>query len=269
VLPLPRGFKIADNESPQPLNRVYFSFNFFDDLFRSDNRAAGPIVQNIRVFRETFGLEKSCFDGAASIGLRLPLNTFNADGTLPGLAQTSTDVGDLSIILKYAFYRSEDNSFLLSAGLAVTAPTGPGAFAGDRTGSFHDTTVQPFLGYQATGGNCFLHGFAAVDVPTDSNEPTLLFNDIGVGYYLYRAPDPCRFLTAIAPTLEVHVNTPLSHRGGIGPLDPVRASDQVDLTAGVNLEMLQTKRLAFGVVVPTTGPRPFSVEALVQLRCSF
>jgi hypothetical protein len=106
-------------------------------------------------------------------------------------------------------------------------------------------------------------------VPTDSNEPTLLFNDIGVGYYLYRAPDTGRFLTGVAPTLEVHVNTPLSHRGGIDALDPLRASDQVDLTAGVNLELLQTKRLALGVVVPTTGPKPFAVEALLQLRCSF
>jgi hypothetical protein len=269
VLPSPRTFQIADNESPQPLDRVYFSFNYFDNLFQSANRALGGDVRNLRVYSETFGLEKSCLDGAASIGLRLPLNTINADSTLPGLASTSTDVGDLSVILKYAFYRTEDNSRLLSAGLAVTAPTGPGSFAGDRVGRFHDTTVQPFLGYQCTRGNGFLHGFASVDVPTDSNEPTLLFNDLGAGYYLYRSPDAGRFLTGIAPTLEVHVDTPLSHRGGIGPLDPARASDLVDLTAGVNLEFLQAKRLALGVVVPTTGPKPFAIEALVQFRCSF
>ena len=269
LLPSARGFKIADNESPQPRDRVYFSFNYFDDLYGSANRDRGAPIRNIRVYRETFGLEKTCLGGAASVGLRLPLNEFFADTSLAGLTGTPTTVGDLSIILKYALWRSADNSRVVSAGLAVTAPTGPDSFAASGLRRFHSTTLQPFAGYLWAGGNCFLHGFAAVDVPTDANDVTLLFNDLGVGYFLYRAAEPDRFLTAVAPTFEVHVNTPLNHRGGPILANALVPSDVVNLTAGVNLMFLGKTRLGLGVVAPVTGPRPFDVEVVAQLRCSF
>jgi hypothetical protein len=268
ILPSARGFKVADNESPEPRDRAYFSFNFFDDLYGAPNHDLGAPVRNVRVFRETFGLEKTCLDGAASVGLRLPLNSFLADSAFRGLSSNSTDVGDLSVILKATVCRSADNSRLLSAGLAVTAPTGPDTFANDKVGLRHNTTLQPFVGYLWAGNNCYVQGFTAIDAPTGT-DLALLFNDVGLGYFVYRAAQPERFLTALAPTLEVHVNTPLNHRGGFTSADLFRMPDLVDLTAGVNLEFARKTRLAIGVVAPVTGPKPFDVEVIAQFRCRF
>jgi hypothetical protein len=260
LLPSTRGFKIADNESPEPRDRVYFSFNFFDNLFR------GPGARGVNVYRETFGLEKTCLDGAVSVGLRMPLNTLDAPASVTGTAVTPTDVGDLSVILKSVLYRSDDCGRLVSAGLAITAPTGPDSFANDGSRTFHETTLQPFAAFLCARGDFYFQGFSAIDVPTDSHDVTLWFNDLGVGYFLYRACDCDRFLTAVAPTLETHVNTPLNHRNRS---DLAHTPDIVDLTAGVNLEFMQRTRLAVGVVAPVTGPKPFDVEVVVQLRCRF
>jgi hypothetical protein len=269
VLPGTRTFKIAENESPRPDDRVYLSFNFFDDVDGPLNRRLGADLRDIRVFSETFGLEKTFLDGAGSIGLRLPLNTYNADSNLTNLGQASTDVGDLSVILKYALYRDPEQDNYFTAGLAVTAPTGPGSFAGvGNTDQVHATTLQPFVAWLWNGGDWYFQGFSAIDVPT-SADVTLLFNDVGVGYYLYRNPNPDAILTAIAPTLEVHVNTPLNHRGRLTVDNPTGTSDVVDLTAGVNVELFDRARLAVGVVTPVTGPKPFDVEIMAQFRLRF
>src|SRR5436309_2389723 len=80
----------------------------------------------------------------ASVGLRLPLDTYNAANTVPWLDGTSTDIGDLSVIFKYVLWRDEEEGHLISAGLAVTPPTGPGSFAGSNyIKGFHNTGLQP------------------------------------------------------------------------------------------------------------------------------
>jgi hypothetical protein len=269
VVPSTRGFKIADNNSPEPRDRAFFSFNYFDNLFASLNR--GPIaVRNIRAYQETFGLETTFLDGLASVGLSLPLNTLNADTILRSVSGSSTDIGDLSLFLKAVLARSHDGSGLLSAGLAVTAPTGPGSFAGAVRGGpgFHETVLQPFVAY-LYGGDFYVQGFSSLAVPTDSNDVTLFFNDVGVGYFLYQAPASGHLLTAIVPTVEAHFNTPLNHRGTPNLRDPVRQSDIVDLTGGVNFGFADRAWLAVGAAVPVTGPRPFDFEILVQLRLWF
>jgi hypothetical protein len=43
----------------------------------------------------------------------------------------------------------------------------------------------------------------------------------------------------------------------------------VDITAGVNVELWRSLRIATGVVVPVTGPQPFDVEATVQVSWRF
>jgi hypothetical protein len=43
----------------------------------------------------------------------------------------------------------------------------------------------------------------------------------------------------------------------------------VDLTAGATFGLGNRSILALGVVTPVTGPKPFDVEALVQLNIRF
>jgi hypothetical protein len=269
VVPSVRGFKIADYESPRPLDRVYVAFNYFDDVNRAVNLRAGIDLHDVRVYRETFGVEKTFLDGTASLGLRLPLNSLSADSA-SGLGGSSTAVGDLSVIFKYALWSDGATGDVLSAGLAVTAPTGPDSFAGfDRASAPHSTVLQPFAGLLFFLGDWYVQGFSSISAATDADDVTLLFNDLGVGYFLYRSADADRLVTAVAPTLEAHVNTPLNHRGALRPDGSFGVPDLVDLTAALNVELRRWAKLTAGVAAPVTGPRPFDYEVLTHFRLLF
>lgn len=269
ILPSARTFKISDNESPQPRDRLFVDFNYYDDVGAAVDRRLGIDLRDIAVFRETFGVEKTFLDNRASLGLRLPLNTLSAESTAAGMGGTDTDMGDLTAILKYAFWRNADTGNLVSAGLAVTAPTGPNHFAGSAIPVVRDTVLEPFLGYSWSAGSWFVHGFSGINVPTDSRDVTLLFNSIGVGYIIARACPEERLLRAVVPTLEVHVSDPLNHRGAFKVADPAGTADVLNLTMAMTLELGQRSNLSFGIVTPTTGPKPFDIEALVQFNWYF
>jgi hypothetical protein len=273
LVPSVRGFKIAEGESPRPLDRFYFNFNYFDDVNKAVNESQGVLVRNMRAYRETFGFEKTFFDGDASIGFRLPINTLSADSlapSLPFLGGTSTDFGDLSTIFKYAFWNDQETGNLASAGLAITATTGPSTFAGYRhIISPHNTTFQPYVGGIYHLDRLYVHGFSAIDVPAGSPDVTFFYNDVGVSYLLYINRSEERIVTALAPTFEVHVTTPLNHRGALESLDPVGTPDVVDLTFGATVEVLQDASFRFGFVLPVTGPRPFDYELQFQFTWVF
>jgi len=269
VLPAMSDFKVADNQSARPLDRVYFSFNGYNNFYNNVNQSLGSGISNVRIYQETFGFEKTFLDGEASVQLSMPLNTFQADNNIPGLNGNATNVGDLSVILKGVLVRSADWNRLISGGVAVTLPSGPRSFAGDGFNSYHNTTFQPFVGYLYNCDKFYIQGFSEIAVPTDGNNVTLWFNDIGIGYYLYCSPDPSRFLTRVAPTLEAHVNTPLNHQGFGNFNDPVGIPNIVDFTAAVNFDFAQRARLAIGGAIPATGPTPYNGELLVQFRYLF
>lgn len=274
-VPSVRGFKIAENQSPQPQDRIYFSFNYYDDPNGDLNRRLNSPFTNTQVYREIFGFEKTFADGMGSIGMRVPLNTLSADptsntGAYSRSGRTSTALGDLTICAKYILALDPATGSLISGGLAVTPNTGPNSFAGaPYLQTIHATGIQPFLGYIWRRGSFFAHGFLAVDIPTNGRDVTLLYNDFGIGYEVFRSNAPNAFLTAVIPTFEVHVNNPLSHRDYLNVQDPVAMPDVVDLTSGVNFQLMKNSYLTFGVVTPVTGPRPFNIEALLLLNIRF
>lgn len=269
LAPSIRTFKIAENESPAPEDRVYLDFNYYDNVGAAVSRRFGLDLRDINVYRETFGVEKTFLDGNASVGLRLPLNTLGADSNTPGFGGTDTAVGDLTAILKFALLRDVESGSVLSAGLAVTMPTGPGHFGTSPLPVRRDTFLQPYVGYLFGRDRLFLQGFLAVDVPTDSADATLLFNDVGVGYYLYRNPQGDRLLTGVAPTVELHVNDPLNRRGIFRRSDLDGISDIIDLTVATTFDLGERSHLSVGVVTPLTGPKPFDFEVLVQFNWNF
>ena len=260
LVPWLRGFKIADNQSPRPQDRVFFSFNYFNDLNGRVNARLGNSIRNQQAFRELFGFEKTFLDGNASIGIRMPLNTLTLDSNMPGLGGSHTAVGNLSVFSKLVLWQDQKGN-LLSAGLAVTAPTGPTQFAGAPSAAgFHDAQIQPFLGFIRNRGRFYLQGFKAIDIPTDPHDVTMGYTDLGVGYFLYRNRDPNAWLTSIAPTFETHVNLPLNHRGSLRRNDPAGTPDVVDLTLGMNFVFGRKSILSIAFVDPVTGPKPFSYE---------
>src|SRR5262249_4078442 len=115
-----------------------------------------------------------------------------------------------------------------------------------------------------TADRLFLHGFTSIGVPTDSRDVTLLFNDVGVGYWMYSGGPG--LIRAIVPTVEAHISTPMDHRS---VTDTIFATDVAVLTGGVHGGLGARSLLTFGVATPVTGPRPFSVEAIVQFNMRF
>jgi hypothetical protein len=264
--PWARGYKMADNQSPRPQDRVFVAFNFFDDL----HQTPGTGLHEVKIYREFFGVEKTFFDQNVSVGLRLPLNTITAAGDVPGRGGTSTAVGDLTVFLKGIFWENRQTGSLLSAGLAITPPTGPSHFAGASfANSIPTTSLQPFIAYIFNFDRWFLQGFTGSNIPTDSKVTTMYYNDVGIGYFFFRNSSPGALLTAIVPTFEVHVNTPLNHRATTAVGSLLGTPDVVDLTFGVNFALWRRAVLAAGIVDPVTGPRPYELEAIVQLNVFF
>jgi hypothetical protein len=252
------AFKIADDESPRPTDRIYFNYNYFNDVALGSRNSGIPTVD---LHRETLGFEKTFLEGNASFGMRLPFLQLQGDGSV-----NADGIGDLTFILKYAFINDRQTGNVLSTGLGVTVPTGRDNIPGIGVLDIHPTLLQPYVGYIVNFGNLYVHGFTSLVVPTDSRDITLLFNDIGVGYWLSRGRTDA-FVRGIIPTFEVHVTTPLNHRG----LDntPVGAPDEVALTAGVHILLPWGADLGLAVVDPVTGPKPYAVEGMVQLGFIF
>jgi hypothetical protein len=255
------SFKITENESPRPLDRVFINYEYYNHLLTGPASNGDVSTVHPNLHRETFGFEKTLFDSRASFGLRVPLfQTVDSGGALQ-----SSDVGDLTFIGKFAFFDNRSTGNLLSGGLAVTAPTGPDEILADGS-RLHSTLLQPYLGYVFTAGQFYLEGFTAVIVPTDSRDVTLFTEDIGVGYHLFDGPRDT-FIRQITPTFELHLTDPLDHRGLNNP-SGLGFPDILILTTGAHLE-LSRAILTLGAAVPVTGPKVFDIEAIAQLNWRF
>jgi hypothetical protein len=268
VLPTARGFKVSENESPRPIDRFYVGFNYFEDVNAAVNTRIGAPIRDAQAYRTTFGFEKTFFDRDASIGFRVPVNTFDATGTAAGFGGSDTSAGDLSIITKYAFWQDEVTGSLMSGGLAVTLPTGPSTFAGANIAGSHSTLLQPYVGYILNRDRFFVHGFTAFAFATQDDDVTFYTFDIGAGYRLYRGC-PGSIVTGITPSIEAHLNVPLNHRGALDGTDPIGAADVLNLTYGATISLGTRSTLALALVTPVTGPRPFYYEFIAQFNWRF
>lgn len=263
-VPSVRGFKLSENQSPQPQDRIYFSFNYYDDVNNAINRRLGSPIYDIQVYRYFFGFEKTFWDGQASIQMRLPIDNMTAKSYINGFQGTNTAVGDLATIFKYAFLWDRDTGNLLSGGMLVSAPTGPQTFAGfPNLTSPHSAAIQPFLGFLYNYGDWYFQGFSSIDVPfSRTADVSVWFNDLGVGYFLYRDTTPDALITMIAPTFEVHANTPINHSDPFNATDIAGTPQLTNLTFGLNVGVGQHGLFSVGYVNPITGPRAFNGELL-------
>jgi hypothetical protein len=272
--PSVRGLKISENQSPRPQDRLFFTFDYFANVNGSLNQRLGAPVRDIRVYRYIFGYEQTFLDGDASIGVRLPLDQLTSVPSTPAkfkqIGGTSTGLDDMDIFTKFILKQDRKTGSLISVGLAITPTTGGSNFAGAKYIDYINTTLfQPFVGYIWNPGRFYLHGFSAFEFPVNPSQVTEMYNDVGMGYFVYRTNDPTEFLTAVAPTFEVHVNSPLNHRGFDNPNEIAATAASVNLTYGLNLEFGHNSLLTLGFVTPVTGPRPFDYEALVLFNYRF
>ena len=249
------GVSVVEWGNPLPRDQVYFGYNFYSNA----GGALNPGVGGSDLQRQTAGFETQVFD-RASIGLRIPF--VQQYGPL-GLG--SQQVGDLTVLLKYAAFYNRETGNAITGGFAITAPTGGGSATFlDGTTAPHSWLLQPWAGFVYTFQNGYVQGITNLIVPTDSRDVTILGNSLAVGYWLYRAADN-RLLTGITPTVEVHVRTPFDNRD---PNGTIFFQDQVNVTAGAHFRFHRAV-ISGAVVLPLVGPKPFDIEAIGYLSYQF
>lgn len=258
-----RTFKLAENNSPFPTNRVYFNYHHFSNaLIDTSGRSQD-------VDRYTFGLEKTFLNENASIELRVPL-VGGLDGAqvLGGTDTLGTELGNLALAVKALLLRGDNVS--LAGGLAVVFPTGSDAQITDgstmwmefQNESLH---LQPFLGafwapnervfhqflfqldFDTTGSDAIVplgSPLALYNATSDESsalyDQTLMYLDYQFGFWLHRRPNGV--IRGIAPLVEFHYTTTLRDLDfesyeGRGVFLPDRRRDVLNLTGGVFFQL--------------------------------
>jgi hypothetical protein len=248
------AYTIGDNESPRPQDRIFFNYNYFQN-------ANGGGHLRLDINRETFGVEKALFDDRASIGMRLPFVQTSKSFS----DEAGDDLGDLSVVLKYAFINDQPTGLVLSTGLVITAPTGKAIQTID--GDVHSTLFQPYVGYATPiGERAFFQGFSSIIVPSDGKDTTLWTNTLSLGCWLYRSDEGGKCLRSIAPALEAQVATPLNHRDADSL---IHYPDVLTMTTGVHMGLWRRSTFTVGASTPIVGPKPYEVGAVAQFNMKF
>ena len=272
-----RRFKATENNSPFPQNRVFFNYNHFH------NAVSNVFGERENLNRYTFGVESTIFNENNSIELRVPFaGTVAANQDLADSNFDSTEFGNITVAFKRLIFRNECSA--VAVGLGVSLPTGDDSeitSSGISQVVFNNDSVhfQPFLGiYRKTSERLFWQFFTQVDIDANGNrvvlpatstlfgtgftgssniaqqlqDQTVLFLDRSVGYWLYK--DDCcrRYLTGLAPMLELHYSTTLQDQdlGTLGLFEPIERRDVLNLTAGMFFQIGQMSSLKVGAVSP-------------------
>ena len=285
--------KIAENASPIPRDRVYFNYSNFNGV---------PLIENgVTVNRYTPGFEKTFFDGMSSIEVRTPFastlsnNLYVFDSNNGG----STQFGDLTIYLKQLFYKSE--TFAASVGLGFELPTASNTHVFESAGQPLFTVknqavhLLPFIGsVYSPNEKIFVQQFLQFDFDTNGNsvqtnnfsggtttvgrltDMNYLYYSVGAGYWLYNNPGSDRFLTRIAPIVELHYNKSLTSTDLVSaPPQFIGAQginqDLLNGTIGVTAMLKQNSSLTLGYVTPLSSidHRQFNSEFRLMFNWFF
>jgi hypothetical protein len=110
-----RALKVAENMSPFPQDRIFGSFNLYENVGEEFNERDGAPFTNLRVYTQFYGFEKTFLDGEASLGLRMPINSLVVDSRVPGTGGTFTAAGDLNVFAKALLAQTEWSDGRLAA----------------------------------------------------------------------------------------------------------------------------------------------------------
>jgi hypothetical protein len=232
--------KIAENDSPIPQDRIFFSYNHFHNVFELSETPVVPpgptFIRQQPLDRYTIGLEKTFWGGDASVELRMPLiGTFDTQS--PSFGIDGGNVGNLTVVLKSLLFM--DDTTAVGVGMAIETPTGSDLVTrlGPTRIRFENeaTHLLPYIGFVWSpgdprwgwGSGLFLSGFGQVDINASSNtinvvgpnglpagsvgrltDQNLGFLDIAAGYWLFRDSYAPR-LTGVAAITELHYTTTL------------------------------------------------------------
>ncbi len=275
--------KLAEGTSPLPRDRVFFSYNYFNNV--------ALIPGGTGVNRITPGMEKTFFDGNASVEVRVPM-AWTLNSTIPINSQTGAinygtndfELGNVTFFSKFILARSEH--LVLTGGSGICIPTAddtkivdPARGNRTRLAIKNDAVhLMPFVGAIYTPTEAwFTQGLIQIDVATRGrevvidgnhagrlNDSTFLFASIGTGYWLHRDTNSNSYLTGLAPIFELHLNQGLQNldsltytadNSGTTMLGSPTAGKVQTLNAviGVTSQIQNNKTLTVGYGVPIGG----------------
>lgn len=295
--------KVSENNHPLPRDRVYYTFNLWEDALKFNSSLDGgllPASQAQSLMRHTVGIEKTFFDGESSLEFRLPFydgTTYSRAVGADSFAYDGGTVGNLMITGKTILY--EVDGFVTSIGLGVNTPTGDDATlrVNSSTAKIDNQAVylSPFIGSLWTpSDNWFVTGFSQIQVSTNGDSvivsdpslqprdrvatvqaPAALSFDLSLGRWLFRDRSDA-FVQGMALVGEVHQFAALQDTDGIPTPDPqsfgVRARDErlslTTLTFGVHSLLAGNSTLRVAGVVPMNNDQ-FDGELIVQFNVFF
>ena len=292
--------KMAENASPIPRDRVFLSYNLYQGV---------PLVPgNTNVNRFTPGIEKTFFNGNASVEVRVPMaltasSNSNLDNSgIPTYDTNTYELGNVTTSFKALLYRGE--TFAFSTGVGVAAPTANDTRVRNANG---DVVVQvsnqawhllPFVGAVYTPNDrLFMQSLVQVDVATNGNsvysqadlpspslqrdgslnDQTFLFASVGGGYWFYQNSDRNAALSRASFISELHFNSSLQSSDyttgqlvTVGAVPSLIQVQNLNAVVGTNFMLGDNKSLLLGYVAPLgSADRGFAGEFRVLFNWYF
>jgi hypothetical protein len=285
-----RRFKIADSNSPIPVDRVFFNYNHFHNALTTvDGRET-------HLDRGVLGLEMATSNLMSSFEIRLPFASgLSSTQTFSQTADnTGAEFGNLSMAVKQLMCQTP--TMRHSVGFGIVVPTAEESVVFDAFGRRFATVeneavyLQPFTGLLWTPNDqFFVQLFGQLDVDCSGNtvrldqtgqqgviqDQYLLFADASFGYWLYHDANH-GIITGVAPMLELHYTTTLSDtdvltfttQSGLPNTvsNPDNRLDVLNITGGVRLEIQSDSFLTIAAVAPLRddGDHLFDAEVSAQ-----
>ena len=247
-----RRFKVAENVSPIPQDRVYFNFNHFE------NSLIDPNNDRRSLNRFALGFEKTFCCGEASIEVRLPISRgLDSNQAFNNPDPVATEIGNVGLALKTSLMSG--CNWILTGGASMTLPTGDDF-------KFYDYPYEPrnldlliendavhlapFLGwFMQPNERYFAQGFLQVDIDLNGNDvfsssgfegvlqdQNLLFFDLSVGRWIYESQDRCARLSGVAAITEVHYTGTLNDTDYVSyGLQPTQPYGRTECVGGASL----------------------------------
>ena len=243
-----RRFKVTENVSPIPQDRVFFNYNHFDDALQAS------ATSDTYFDRYIFGGEKTFIDGLFSIEMRILIGD-GFDSTQTAARERGTEFGDLQFAFKSLLYSS--NNLFVGGGTTLSVPTADDAvIIGVGTIENESVFLAPFLGFIGkTTERTFVQGFLQSDIVLGGDtvldaggaevgtyqDQNLIYASLSTGYWLYRNDSRNASLSGVAGLLEFHYTSALND------------ADTVTANPGVAGEAVLTSDDNFDVLNLTSG----------------
>lgn len=280
-----RRVKLSENFSPAPRDRCFFSYNFFND-------AIGGLGD---INRFVFGAERIVGSEDISVEARLPMAaTYASDQTIGGRANRSFELGNITLVSKFALLRT--SRLLWASGLGVTLPLADDSrlkqngadilrienegvhvlpYSGVLYRISRDTSIQTFMQFDFdTNGNPVLGSFAGGPLPHLGriNDSTLMFLDAQIAHTIHRGGRR-DLIQAMVSSLELHYTTTLQDAdvvagNGFFVTDLSRRFDVLNLTTGMHVQLGRSLVLTPAIGVPLRDglDEQFDYEAVFQVN---